>query len=483
MRPVLLGLLVLLAADPAEAIVNGDAAPNPRFQAVVYLALGNSACTGTFIHPHFILTAAHCLPDCARSSDRGCITGDIKKGIKGRDGAVTGFDAFDGEFPRTGNRYAIDYVYFPTAAEMGQSRAPDIALLRTVQAFKGRVLPVLPHQDRPRPPESRYCRRWEFTWPWVVGYSDNAESTIRRRRVGRAFAECDIEGRRTVFKLDGHGRHGQRGIRICPGDSGGPVLWQTGFGGFGVGGVNSLTETANLFRRTDCPSERGEGSHAFIPSAFLDRVAKRDPLCEGARSWEECRGFPAQYGGHTLRYIGTTIDQCGRSKVVVSAARRRSVVIRRGETKAFEVCSNRFSWKCGSCKEWTTAPSKARFVIAKRGLTDRQIIWDCYQILAYPPGVVAPPRVEVKLGSERDKCSGTLRVKRRDGKYVKIRRGKWTVVDVKLGKHGHWYWKCGGCKERSRGRKSFRYKVKRLKVYHAKSGRTIKWTCLGFECR
>ena len=118
-RSALLPRLMLLLcaglplAAPALAIVNGTEAGNPQFQAVVSVG----GCTGTFIHPRFILTAAHCIRKCSSSTDTGCVTGSPQEvsdgGAVGRDGPAS-MAARDGVTPGSGAGYAIDFVYFPT---------------------------------------------------------------------------------------------------------------------------------------------------------------------------------------------------------------------------------------------------------------------------------------------------------------------------------------------------------------------------------
>ena len=87
------------------------------------------------------------------------------------------------------------------------------------------------------------------------------------------------------------------------------------------------------------------------------------------------------------------------------------------------------------------------------------------------------PQQEVFLGVEIDQCSGSLTVRDRTGRWVAIRRGHETVVDVAITGNGYWAWRCGTSLERSRGEPNYRQRVKRLKVTHSTQNREIRWEC------
>ncbi len=55
---------------PSTQIYGGDETEQCAWPSVVYLATGNSACTGALVHPQIVLTAAHCVPGDVSASVR-----------------------------------------------------------------------------------------------------------------------------------------------------------------------------------------------------------------------------------------------------------------------------------------------------------------------------------------------------------------------------------------------------------------------------
>ena len=89
----------------------------------------------------------------------------------------------------------------------------------------------------------------------------------------------------------------------------------------------------------------------------------------------------------------------------------------------------------------------------------------------------SPRTQEVFLGVEIDQCSGVLSVLDRAGKWVRVARGKKTLIDVAITGAGYWSWRCGTTREKSRGEPNYRPRVKRLKVTHSTENREIRWEC------
>src|SRR6478609_10169693 len=246
--------------ETVQEIVNGQEVDTPEFKAVVSLTGKN--CTGTFIHPFFILTAAHCLPMCSSTITSGCTdassedaVGDGSSMWIGREGRPPEMRACTGleRCQSPGAVHTVDRVFFARSSDFNINKAPpDVALLHVTTPFQGTPILVMSANDLPSP--SNLASRYDETTTTIVGFSDNAGSTTPRRRAGIAAVENDIEADGRAFKIDGHGRPfvGSRG---CKGDSGGPALWRDGQGLLTLGGVMSYTDT---FFIDACPSERGE---------------------------------------------------------------------------------------------------------------------------------------------------------------------------------------------------------------------------------
>ena len=69
--------------------------------------------------------------------------------------------------------------------------------------------------------------------------------------------------------------------------------------------------TISAPHRSRCPCERGEGFHAFIPSAFLRTAfTQTDAICAGRSGWEQCPGVPPALPGLGAKaYRGTGSDK------------------------------------------------------------------------------------------------------------------------------------------------------------------------------
>jgi hypothetical protein len=272
----------------SKAIINGtiDDGTPPLYPAVVHFQVDGVAwCTGTFIAPHLILTAAHCLSgEHALFSHHNegfwCDTGDIAgrcAGVTGsggtesfaRDGwlpgGITGgtFQAFDGTEWGTGNSYTIDYAWFFTVPNCTGQCNPDIAIVHSVEAFSGTPRAVMSREQIPGPDTSdaswqEFAAAENVTVVGTAPEPDGPGGTSVRRRRYISATLATAAGSRAGYRFE------TTTNVSTGGDSGGPILYPVEEGGQTVEKVFGVARTTDSF--------------IFLTYAFLDQMCKTGPF-------------------------------------------------------------------------------------------------------------------------------------------------------------------------------------------------------------
>lgn len=294
--------------------MGGTDAVGTEYDPVVFIKLTDvpqpgmaKFCTGTFIAPRMILTAGHCFPCTASAGDAGLDAGaDAGPDAGASDGGgmtpgegcwnqVTELGS-DGPLYYGGSSgivrqarqglawqspdhtYKLSYVWFPRPASNGQ--APDVAVVRTVEAFSGTPATIMGSSGSPAMPDpGNVATTYNGATVDVVGTSEygfvGGYSAKRRRHAGGAVTAPTGDAGAGVGSTEAFRVTLDSGKFVCMGDSGGPVLFAHG-GTLKVGGVVSVGEAGG----TMCNVTETFNA-AYIPRSFVDELCR-----DGA--WEAC---------------------------------------------------------------------------------------------------------------------------------------------------------------------------------------------------
>lgn len=275
---ILIALVAVLGGCGIEGPIEGtnrsalsgatvDDGDPPQYAAVGETYWRTSKCTGTFIAPHLVLTAAHCFPCVQTTVAEGCRDRSTDPPTF-RDGPLyTGHIKLGYNAGNNPTYVYFDHVWFARSSNQpSKPDALDVAVVHTKTAFSGTPLAVESAPPTPQTIGQFYNQRVVSVGYGPAGLRSYADGTIINHPP------------LPLQPLFGFVIEHDTPAKGCPGDSGGPAL----LGGKVVGLYHGVAPGAP----TDGSGCSSKSEYAFLPRSFLDGLCKLGAFeaCLGPRS-------------------------------------------------------------------------------------------------------------------------------------------------------------------------------------------------------